>query len=384
MLSGVQRTECGYPSPDGSHALVYTQKGYDVTDGNCANPRPLLSEHTNEAISGFAWSAGGDRLFFVRIPGSVTVSGVAERALPTIEAIHVKSGQHTVLLTGSYPGYTISDLAVLPDGRIVYAHPEAELRNNTNLWWMRIDPATGKRLGEPVRLTQWAGLPRHCGFRRAESPSNRFWNDDHIGRCLHGLILVAVIAHMDSPQRLTLDESRDCPLDWMPDGKSVVFDSDRSGNSNVYRQELGAPVAERLTHGSSDGLPRVTPDHNWILDTARSPNDTFMAIDRIPVCGRTPGRSAANATLPDSPLWVAGGMYPGRTRGNRRRLFYSSTPSRARAASCFGAMTWPRPALSRRTVDISHSLSSNRQLASELCPSPVSWNAKSQFRRPEV
>ena len=327
MLSGVQRTECGYPSPDGSHALVYTQKGYDVTDGNCANPRPLLSEHTNEAISGFAWSAGGDRLFFVRIPGSVTVSGVAERALPTIEAIHVKSGQHTVLLTGSYPGYTISDLAVLPDGRIVYAHPEAELRNNTNLWWMRIDPATGKRLGEPVRLTQWPDFRVMLVHAARNLPRIAFATMTILGD-VYTAVLSRGNTHMDSPQRLTLDESRDRPLDWMPDGKSVVFDSDRSGNSNVYRQELGAPVAERLTHGTSDGLPRVTPDHNWILYTARSPNDPFTAIDRIPRRGRTPGRGAANATLPDSPLWVAGGMHPGRTRGSRRRRFNPRPPHR--------------------------------------------------------
>jgi hypothetical protein len=40
------------------------------------------------------------------------------------------------------------------------------------------------------------------------------------------------------PVRLTLDDRQDIPFDWTPDGKSVLFISDRTGTFNVYRQAI--------------------------------------------------------------------------------------------------------------------------------------------------
>jgi len=50
-------------------------------------------------------------------------------------------------------------------------------------------------------------------------------------------------------RRLTLDDNENDPFAWTPDGKAVLFNSDRNGTSAIFRQVTDQPLAERLTTG---------------------------------------------------------------------------------------------------------------------------------------
>src|SRR5262249_15792027 len=71
------------------------------------------------------------------------------------------------------------------------------------------------------------------------------------------------------PRRLTLDERNDWPMAWTPDSKTVLFDSDRSGNWQSYRQDLDQDSAEPIAINSQVNLsPQVSPDRAWFLYTS--------------------------------------------------------------------------------------------------------------------
>jgi hypothetical protein len=85
-------------------------------------------------------------------------------------------------------------------------------------------------------------------------------------------------------------------MDWTADNKSVLFESDRNGRSQIFKQALTSDEAEILDVGVSDlGLAVVSPDGAWVLFDVR--NDAN--IRRIPVTG---GPSQVIATVRNAPV----------------------------------------------------------------------------------
>lgn len=52
---------------------------------------------------------------------------------------------------------------------------------------------------------------------------------------------------------------------WSPDGRSVVFMSDRDGNQDIYRVDVATGQVTRLTDSTTlDAVPTVSPDGQWV------------------------------------------------------------------------------------------------------------------------
>jgi Tol biopolymer transport system component/DNA-binding winged helix-turn-helix (wHTH) protein len=68
-------------------------------------------------------------------------------------------------------------------------------------------------------------------------------------------------------ERVTYDEAalaRD-PA-WSPDGRSVIYVSNRGGSADLWKQHIGSPDAERLTMSHYDETqPAWSPDGQWIV-----------------------------------------------------------------------------------------------------------------------
>ena len=71
-----------------------------------------------------------------------------------------------------------------------------------------------------------------------------------------------------------------------PDGRYVVFSSNRSGNFNIWRMDLGSGEQKQLTEGTEiDSQPDCTPDGQWVLfRSLRQGKSTFW---RVPLAGGT-------------------------------------------------------------------------------------------------
>lgn len=68
-----------------------------------------------------------------------------------------------------------------------------------------------------------------------------------------------------APKQLTLDARNIHGLAVSPDGRYLIFSSDRTGRFNLWRTEIGGGDPVRLTNGESDVSPRFSPDGRWVV-----------------------------------------------------------------------------------------------------------------------
>lgn len=75
--------------------------------------------------------------------------------------------------------------------------------------------------------------------------------------------------------RLTVDPSIDATADWFPNGEKLVFQSERSGNRDLFTLDLATGAIENLTdHPAEDSHPKVAADgQSMVFDSNRSTFD---------------------------------------------------------------------------------------------------------------
>ncbi|MDQ1729113.1 MAG: hypothetical protein QOD33_1238, partial [Pyrinomonadaceae bacterium] len=82
-----------------------------------------------------------------------------------------------------------------------------------------------------------------------------------------------------------------------PDARAAVFSSNRSGNFNIWKMDLGSGAQQQLTEGAEvDSQPFCSPDGEWVIfKSLRQGKSTFW---RVPIGGGTPAQfSDKSATL---------------------------------------------------------------------------------------
>jgi eukaryotic-like serine/threonine-protein kinase len=71
---------------------------------------------------------------------------------------------------------------------------------------------------------------------------------------------------LSNQRRLTLEQTNSYPHAWTPDSQSVIFESDRNGHLELFRQNLKRREAELLVSTPGDVyMPQITPDGKWLL-----------------------------------------------------------------------------------------------------------------------
>jgi TolB protein len=69
-----------------------------------------------------------------------------------------------------------------------------------------------------------------------------------------------------SPQQLTTPDTRaEAYPAVSPDGRYVVFVSNRTGNSHIYRLEINTGEQVQLTKGMGEEFPAVSADGKWVI-----------------------------------------------------------------------------------------------------------------------
>ena len=291
-------------SPDGSQIVFLKQEatGEEIwlmqADGDQAK-KLVSSEEDN--FGQLAWSPDGRRFAFSRTKTRYYTS----RSGPDtkIEVFDLGSKQTTVVRSHGERGLPRGGAALgwMPDGRLIY--PLREPRPNqqdTNLWWVRLDPTTVQPLGPATRLTSGHGIAvqlslsnhgKRIALRRHAPQADIYVADlDRGGKGLSKI------------QRLTLDERIDLATSWTPDSKAVLFYSNRDGPFHIFKQDINATQPELLVGGRDDlYMPRLSPDGSSVLYVVRpkpgglSNNAQVM---RAPLAGGPP-----QFVLEESAIW---------------------------------------------------------------------------------
>ena len=90
--------------------------------------------------------------------------------------------------------------------------------------------------------------------------------------------------------RLTIDESYSYPHSWSADSQSVIFESDRNGHLEIFRQHPGQREPELLVSSDRENyFPKTSPDGKWILFMSarktQSAGFTDLRLMRAPADG---------------------------------------------------------------------------------------------------
>jgi eukaryotic-like serine/threonine-protein kinase len=283
-------------SPDGRllafDALLAGGQRVWVTDTRGRNPRQVTSDSSEAVVhTQPRWSPDGSKLVFRRIEKTKSDIAVADAETRTITLITddyvfdtdpTWSPDGRSIYFSSYRGGGLNiwrvsvgptgapagpadqlttgagddvQSTLAPDGRrLVFA----VLGNNSDLWRLPVSPETGRTTGVPETVLAttrvesrgaWAPDGRRIAFNSDRTGEMNLWVRDSSG----------------GVRQVTSGAGGDYQPMWSPDGSALVFFSARGGNTDIWRVRLADSSLTRLTDdGALDTNPFYSPDGNHI------------------------------------------------------------------------------------------------------------------------
>ncbi|HUE42860.1 MAG TPA: winged helix-turn-helix domain-containing protein [Candidatus Sulfotelmatobacter sp.] len=254
-------------SSDGSQIAVvrndWPNQEVWIFSSDGQNPRQLVAA-TGDVFGSVVWSPHGRKLAFVRYKYGAS----HHESENSLEIYDLDTSQTHVIL--SNPALADS-LVWSPDGRLIYSlqeqTPSPSIKSgegDSNFWALSVDENSSQPSGTARRLT--SGLERklspslsadgkHLAFVRWNGEAHVYFSEVEPGA-----------RRIGAPQRLSLEEGRNYPFGWTGDGKSIIFASDRAGQTQLFKQRMDQPAPDLLV-GGKDGvaLARPSPDGSQVF-----------------------------------------------------------------------------------------------------------------------
>ncbi|MGH9838337.1 MAG: protein kinase domain-containing protein [Blastocatellia bacterium] len=153
------------------------------------------------------------------------------------------------------------DMSLTDDSRsLVTVQSEAHV----NIWLMPTTNLSGDS-ARARKITDGVGQYNGVG--------GLTWTPDgrlvYVSRASGGLDVWLMNQDGGNQKPLTTAETRaDRYTAVAPDGRYVVFVSNRTGNSNIYRYDMRTGEQKQLTSGTGEEFPAVSADGKWVIYTA--------------------------------------------------------------------------------------------------------------------
>ncbi len=213
--------------------------------------------------------------------------------------------------------------AVSPDGRRITF---AVLPQNADLWRLPLDPADGSARGTPEAL---AATSREDS-RGAWSPDGRqlAFNSDRSGETNLWLLSLTDGA----TRQLTRGAGGDYQPNWSPDGKTIAFFSARAGNADIWTVAVEDGSLTQLTDDAGlDINPFFSPDGRHIA--FHSDRDGRLEVWMMNADRSEPRRLTSVGTIGHFLRWLPDGSLVFRSDGPRGRTIYRLQPASGELAT---------------------------------------------------
>jgi Tol biopolymer transport system component len=278
------------PSPDGRHVVFISadQSEIWVTDADGNEARRIVAA-SPDRINFVLWAQDGRRLMFHRFHHSNRDSVLS------YESVALATGRTLATVRHSW----MSSASALSDGRIVYLRwDNDDFTSARAIWEVKTNSATGAFLGQPRKVADIvandttlldlivsADGKQSMVLRRSDQNTIFLGDFDQSSPRITNI------------RRFTLDERINYPHAWTADSRAVIFESDRNGNFDLFRQNIGRRTPETLVDTPyTEILPQLSPDGRFVLYAARplEPERPWYykprtyKLMRVPVNGGTP------------------------------------------------------------------------------------------------
>ncbi len=238
-------------SPDGEQVVYAATNTINIQSVNGGAPRKLADDYEPHS---FHWSPDGSRIAYVSgnslfVFGGNRLGNIAPSSLRIIPAT---GGNPTVLTDDEY--LYMSPIWLPGGNQMLYVSNEGGTRD---IYQRNVGSSGGGT--ESVRLTTGLNVFTMSLSADASTLAYTVYRDEaniwSIPIPAGGTISVA------EAQPVTAGSQTIEGLDISPDGRWLVFDSNRSGNQDIYRLELPDGVPEQLTTDPADDfIPTWSPD----------------------------------------------------------------------------------------------------------------------------
>lgn len=263
-------------SPDETEIAFVRQHQIWVMGADGSNAHLLFAPPAGAEESSPLWLPRSDRLsYFEFVAGSKNAGKLLTRKADGSDPMELIAPP------------ALNDYAWAPDGRLVYSSSERPPNQaDSNLWTLRVDPATGRARGNPHRLTDWRAF-NFVGLSFSGDGKHLVFDNFRY----RGVVEAQPLPASTPPVQVSFDDRADSTGGWSRDSKAVYYVSDRSGSDNIYRQIVGEHSPEDVVESPQrKSPPALSPDGNWVLYQAWPPDTDFNSpvsgsLMRIPIGG---------------------------------------------------------------------------------------------------
>ena len=243
----------------------------DIWIGPADGSRPLRVTSFDGQDSYPSFSPDGRKLYYVTEEGSK--SGCANVVCQPVASDGAPTGPAKRVTT--HDDDTVRRARVSANGEWVVYECGADL-------WVTGTKSGGpaRKLAIEVNADDKSNTERTISFTRDATEYALSPSEEHAVLVIHGQLFLTRLPFGGKSTRLTEHAFADSNPSWAPDGKKVLFASDRSGTTDLYILESDDPDHPELTKAHKFKTTRLTNDKNEEIGASFSPKGDRIAFTR--------------------------------------------------------------------------------------------------------